>query len=122
MDFLLFNDVSLLPKSGIVHLCENLNSIAGHGIWYDEYKVQNTQWLQLVSDIVVVKNSDTVLCAYFGLYPSYIAGILNSVKSINFYVVCTEKPKYGHYIKQCVEGKHYNISDNGNNLLISYDN
>jgi hypothetical protein len=29
MDFLLFNDVSLLPNSGIVHLCEDLNNIAG---------------------------------------------------------------------------------------------
>jgi hypothetical protein len=91
MDFLLFNDVSLLPKSGIGHLCENLNSIVGHGLWYDEYKVQNTPWLQLVSDIVVAMINDTVLCGCFGLYPSYTAGLLKSVKCINFYVACTEK-------------------------------
>ena len=72
MDFLLFNDVSLLPKSGLGHLCENLNNIVGHGIWYEKYKVQNTQWLQLVSDIVTSMNSDTVLCACFGLYPSIL--------------------------------------------------
>jgi hypothetical protein len=66
-------------------------------------------------------NSDTVLCGIFGLYPSYTAGILNSVKCIKFYVVCTENPNYGHYIKQCVNRKNYNISDTGNNLLISYD-
>jgi hypothetical protein len=42
MDFLLFNDVSLLPKSGIGHLCEDLNSIVGQGLRYDEYKVRNT--------------------------------------------------------------------------------
>jgi hypothetical protein len=61
-------------------------------------------------------------CVHVLVYPSYIAGILKSVKCINFYLVCTEKPKYGHYIKQCVDGKNYNISDTGNNLLISYDN
>jgi hypothetical protein len=122
MDFLLFNDVSLLPNSGIVHLCADLNSIVGQGLRYDEYKVTNTQWLQLVSDIVEAMNSDTVLCGCFGLIPRYVAGILNSVKSIDFYVVCTEKPNYGHYIQQCVEGKNYTTCDTGNNLLISYDN
>jgi hypothetical protein len=122
MDFLLFNDVSILPKSGIGHLCKDLNIIVGQGVWYDEYKVRNTQWLQLVPDIVVAMNSDTVLCGCFGLYPNYMAGILNSVKCINFYVVCTEKPNYGFYIRQCVEGKNYTISDTGNNLLITCDN
>jgi hypothetical protein len=63
-------------------------------------------------------NSDTVLCGCFGQFPSYVAGILNAVKSIVFYVVCTQKPNYGHYIQHCVEGKNYT----GNNLLISYDN
>jgi hypothetical protein len=122
MDFLLFNDVSLPPNSGIGHLCEDLNSIVGQGLWYDEYKVRNTQWLQLGSDIVEAMNSDTVLCGCFGLYPSYVAGFLKSVKSNDFYVVCTENPNYGLYIQQCVEGKKYTISDTGNNLLISYDN
>jgi hypothetical protein len=28
---------------------------------------------------------------------------------------------YGLYIRQCVEGKNYTISDTGNNLLITYD-
>jgi hypothetical protein len=97
--FLLFNDVSLLPNSGIGHLCEDLNSIVGQGLRYDEYKVTNTQWLQLVSDIVEAMNSDTALCGCFGVYPSYVAGHSNSVKSIDFYVVCTEKPNYGHYIQ-----------------------
>lgn len=122
MDLLHFNCVSLLPRSGIGHLCEDLNNIVGLGLWYDEYKVRNTQWLQLVSDIVMAMNSDTVLCGCFGLYPSYTAGILNSVKCINFYVVCTERPNYGLYIRQCVEGKNYTIIDTGNNLLITHNN
>jgi hypothetical protein len=37
------------------------------------------QWLQLVSDIVEPMKSDTVLCGCFGLHPSYVAGLLNSV-------------------------------------------
>jgi hypothetical protein len=67
MYFLLFNDVSLFPNSGIGNLCEDLKSIVGQGLWYDEYKVTNTQWVQLVYDIVEVMYSDTVLCVCFGL-------------------------------------------------------
>jgi hypothetical protein len=122
MDFLFFNDVSILSKSGIVHLCEDLKIIVGQGVWYDEYKVRNTRWLQLVSDIVMATNSDIVLCGCFGLYPSYTAVILKHMKSIHFYVVCTENPNYGLYITQCAEGKNYAISDTGNNFLITYDN
>jgi hypothetical protein len=92
----------------------------------DEWLSSVNHWrrggLQLISDIAEAKNSDTVMCGCFGLYPTYVAGFLNSVKSIDFYVVCTEKPNYGHYIQQCVEGKNYTIRDTGNNLLISYDN
>jgi hypothetical protein len=120
MDFLLFNDVSLLPNSGIGMLCEDLNSILGQGLWYDEYKVRNTKWLQLVSDIVEAMYSDTVLGGCFRLYPSYVADILTSVKSIDFYVVCSEKLNYAHYIQQRVEGINYTINDTGNNFLISY--
>ena len=45
-------------------------------------------WLRLVNDIVTNINSDNVLCVSFGLYPNYVAGILNSVKEIDFYVLC----------------------------------
>jgi hypothetical protein len=90
MDFLLFNDLSLLPYSKLGQLCEDLNSVLGLGLWYDEYAVRNTKWLQLVAVIVAAMNSDTVLCGCFGLYPSYVAGIMTSVKSIEIYVVCSE--------------------------------
>jgi hypothetical protein len=84
MDFLLFKDVSLVPISGIGHLCEDLNNIVGQGHWYDEYKALSTKWLELVSDIVEAMNNDTVLCGCFDFYPSYVADILTSVKSIDF--------------------------------------
>jgi hypothetical protein len=65
-------------------------------------------------------NRDTVLCGCFGLYPCYVAGILTSVKSIEIYVVCSEKLHYSHYIQQCVEGKDYTITDTGDDFLIYY--
>jgi hypothetical protein len=71
LDFLPFNDVSLLPKSGISHLCEDLNSNVGQGVSYNEYTVRNTQWLQIESDIVVTTNSDTVFWGFFSLSELY---------------------------------------------------
>jgi hypothetical protein len=67
-------------------LCEDLNTIIGQGIGYDTFQVQNTKWLWLVSELTTL-NSDNVLCGTFGLYPSYVAGILNSVKQFDFCVV-----------------------------------
>jgi hypothetical protein len=121
-DFFLLNDISLPPKSGIGHLCEDLNSIVGQGLWYDEYNVQNTQCLQLDSDIIMAMNSNALLCGCFGIFPSYTAGLLKSVKCIHFYVVCNEKPDYGFYIRRCVECKNYAIIDARTNLLITCDN
>ena len=80
MDFLDFANVLFLPNSSIGELCEDLNTIVGKCIWYNTFQVQNTKWLWLVNNILTIINSDNVLCASFGLYPSYVAGILNSVK------------------------------------------
>jgi len=88
MNFPDFPDVSFLPSSSIGELCEDLNTIVGQGIWHDTFQVQNTKWLWLVNDIFTTINSDSVPCGSNGLYPSYVAGILNSVKEINFCVLC----------------------------------
>jgi len=61
-------------------VCEDLNTTVVQGIWYDTFQVQNSKWLWLVNDIVTTMNSNNVLCASFGLFPSYVAGTLNSVK------------------------------------------
>jgi hypothetical protein len=45
------------------------------------------------------------LCGTFGLYPSYVAGILNSVKEINFYVFCNKHIRYGKHIRTCIAEK-----------------
>jgi len=98
MDFLDFTNVSFLPNSSIGELCEDLNNIVGEGIWYDTLKVQNTKWLWLVNHIVTTINSDNVLCALFGLYPSYVTGILNSVKEIDFNFLCDKHRNYAKYV------------------------
>jgi len=90
MDFLDSSDVSFLPNSNTGQLCEDLNTIVGQGIWYDTFQVQNTKWLLLVNDTVTAINSDNVLCGTYGLQPSYVAGTLNSVKQILFYVLCAK--------------------------------
>jgi len=105
MGFLKFGDVPILPNSSIGRLCEDMNNILGHGVWYDTFQIPNTKWLWLVNDIVTTMKSDKVLCASFGLYPSYVAGILNSVKEIHFHTLCSEKLNYAHYIEKYIAGK-----------------
>ena len=46
-----------------------------------------------------------MLCGSFGLYASYVAGILNGVKEIHFYVLCSEKLNYADYVEKCIAGK-----------------
>jgi len=50
-------------------------------------------------------NSDKVLCGSFGMYPSYVAGILNSVEEIHFYLLCNKKLNYADYVEKCIAGK-----------------
>ena len=45
-----------------------------------------------------------VLCGSFVLYPSYVAGILNSGKEINFYVLFSEKLNYADHVEKCIAG------------------
>jgi hypothetical protein len=49
-------------------------------------------------------------CGCFGQYASYVAGILNSVKEINFYVLCNEK---GYIVqkkkKKCISNTQCSI-------------
>jgi len=105
MDFLDFSDVSFLPNSSIGQFCEDLNTIVGQGIWYDIFQVQNTKWLWLVNDIVTIINSNNVLGASFRLYPSYVPAILNSVKEINFSVLCDKHINYEKYFDKILQEK-----------------
>jgi hypothetical protein len=120
MDLLFFQSVSLNPDSGIGHICEQLNSVIGHGIWYDTYQIQNTDMLWFVKGIIETVNSDNTLCGCFGLYPSYIAGVLNRMPGIHFYVVCSEKINVEEYIRKCMADKECTITHIGGRFLISY--
>jgi len=110
MDFLNVRDVSFLPDSSIGGLCADLNNIVGQGVWYDTFQVKNTKWLWLVNNIVTTMKSDKVLCGSFGLYPSYVACILNSVKEILFYVLCSEKLNYADDIEKYIAGKEHSVT------------
>ena len=46
----------------------------------------------------------------FGLYPSFVAGILNSTKQIHFCVLCSEKLNYEYYIKKYIGNRECKIS------------
>ena len=106
MDFLEFTDVLFLPNLSIGKLCEDLNTTVGQGIRYDTFAVQNTKLLWLVIDVVTTMNINNVLCASFGLFPSYEAGILNSVKEINFYALYNKRRlRCVSYLEKCIAGK-----------------
>jgi hypothetical protein len=100
-------------QTPVLDTCENLNNILRHGIWYDAFQVQNTKLLWLVNDIVETINSDKVLCDCFGLYPSYVGGTLNTVRDIDYYVVCSEKLNNANYIEKCMANKKCTISVTG---------
>jgi len=91
MEFLDYEEVSFRPDANIGHLFNNLNNNAGKAVWYDTFQVQNTKWLWLVNNVVAALNSYNMHCGCFGQYASNVAGILNSVKEINFHVLCNKK-------------------------------
>jgi len=39
MDFLDFADVSFCTSTNIEQLCQDLNSIVGHSVWYDTFQI-----------------------------------------------------------------------------------
>jgi len=55
------------------------------------------------------------------MYQSFVAGILNTTKRINFYVLCNENLNYEDYIKKCIGDKSgvCYLSDTGRLFQIS---
>jgi len=130
MDFLHFGSVSFKPDKNIGHLCKELNNMVFDAIWYDTFNIQNRKWLWLVNDIVALMNRDGILCGCFEFYPSFVAGIVNSVKYISFYVVCNKKLNYSDFIKQCISnrkctishtGDYYQLSSGGKTIYITFE-
>jgi hypothetical protein len=50
--------------------------------------------LWFVNEIIEDMNSDNMFCDCFGLYPGYVAGILNRMPNIHFYVARSEKMNF----------------------------
>jgi hypothetical protein len=47
-----------------------------------------------------------MICGLFVLFPSYVGGILDSVKEINFFVLCNKRRlNCASYVEKCVAGK-----------------
>jgi hypothetical protein len=61
-----------------------------------------------------------MLCGCFGLYPSYIAGILNRMPNIHLYVVCSEKINFEDYIRKCIANKEGTISNVNDSFWIYF--
>ena len=88
MEWLIFERVSFLPDSSIGKLCKDLNKIAGRVIYYDIFEIQNTEWLWFISNTITTLNNDKIFCGCFGMYPSFVAGILNTANhSISLFSV-----------------------------------
>jgi hypothetical protein len=55
------------------------------------------------------------------LFPAYITGIINSVISITFYVLCSEKLIYLDFIKHCIADKECTITCGGDIFQLKYN-
>jgi hypothetical protein len=119
MDFLEFASVSFRSSTNIGCLCKDLNKIIGQCLWYDTFQAQNIKWLWLVVNIVAAMNKNNILCGCFRLCPSFVAEILNSVKDINFYVVCSEIVD-----KKCTishTGNYFQLSSDKETIVLSFE-
>ncbi len=90
MDFMKFSTIPFGTDFDMGLVCTRLDDLIGVGSWFDSFTVQNTMWLSLVEKILVTLNSEQVISAVFGIYPSYVAGILKHVVEINFYVLSND--------------------------------
>jgi hypothetical protein len=64
-----------------------------------------------VNNVVAGLKSDNMHCGCFGQYASYVAGILNSVKEINFYVFSNKRRLHcTKYLEKCISNTQCSIS------------
>jgi hypothetical protein len=64
-------------------------------------------------------NCDNMICGLFVLFPSYVGGILNSVKEINFYVLFNKiRLRCASYLVKCVAGKECTLKLRTDNYFV----
>jgi hypothetical protein len=80
MDLLDYSTVPFGSDMDMGRVCKDLYYITGAGIRYDTFTITNNKRLWLVKNIVAAMNSNKVLCGAFGLYPSFVDGVLRQKK------------------------------------------
>jgi hypothetical protein len=60
------------------------------------------------------------LRGYYGLYASYVAGILSRMPNTHFYMVCSKKINFEDYIRECMANKECTNSNFDDTFWISY--
>ena len=110
MDLMQFSTIPFGTEFDMGLVCTRLTDLIGVGSWFDSFTVQNTMLLSLVEKILVTLNSEQVISAVFGLYPSYVAGILKHVVEINFYVLTNDYLTYADYIEKVTSSEQYIVS------------
>ena len=58
-----------------------------------------------VDKFITIINSNKLLCGSFGVCPIYVAGILNSVEKINYFVLHSEQINYAYYVENAFSVK-----------------
>ena len=71
---------------------------------------EHRKCIWLVNDIVTTMSSDKVLCGSYGVYPSYAAGFLSSVKEIHFFVLSCETLNFADYFEKCIASKALTVT------------
>ena len=61
-------------------------------------------------NILLTMKSDRGLCGFFGLYLSYVAGVLKHVEEITFYVLWNDELTYSEYIQKAISSEQCTIS------------
>ena len=131
MDFMNFSNIPYGTGFDMGLVCTRLNELIGAGSWFDSFTVKNTMWLSVVEKILMNLNSEQVISAVVGLYPSYVAGILKHVE-INFYVLSKDYLRYLDYIEkvasseQCIvsvmcEKDHFTLSYGEQTVLLKFE-
>ena len=117
MEWLQFQNISFSQDSNIGQLCE----IDGQGIYYDTFEIQDTKWFWFVSNMVTALINEKTLFGCFGMYPSFVAGILNRAERIHFFVLCFENLNYEYCIEKFIGDKECSVSYKAGHLFqISY--
>jgi len=119
MDWLKFGSI-ILPDSSIGLLCEDRNKIAGQGIYYDRFEIQNTKLLCFVSNMITALNNNKIFFGCFGMYQSFVAGILYTAKQIHLFMLCNEELNYEGYIENCFGDKGCSVPCKSDSGLFKY--